>query len=86
MLKITAQFAEVIAQSNLLMTFQPLVLKKSLRLGRQISYMKYIKYIIKQNAVDGLLNNVLPTMPDYYKLSNPKSCKTLLKTKKKTPL
>jgi hypothetical protein len=86
MLKITAQFAEVIAQSNLLMTFQPLVLKKSLRLGRQISYMKYIKYIIKQNAVDGLLNNVLPTMPDYYKLNNPKSYKTLLKTKKKTPL
>ncbi|XP_032796164.2 uncharacterized protein LOC116932512 [Daphnia magna] len=45
-----------------------------------------VEYRVKQNAVDGLLNNVLPTMPDYDKLNIPKSCKTLLKTMKKTPL
>jgi hypothetical protein len=42
-----------------------------------------VEYRVKQNAVDGLLTNVLPTLPDYDKLNIPKSCRTLLNTMKK---
>jgi hypothetical protein len=45
-----------------------------------------VEFRVKQNAVDSLLSDVLPTLPDYDTLNIPKTCRTLLQTMKKTPL
>lgn len=45
-----------------------------------------VDFRVKQNAVDSLLSDVLPTLPDYESLKLPKTCKTLVGTPKKTPL
>ena len=45
-----------------------------------------VEFCVKQYAVDSLLSDVLPTLPDYDTLNIPKTCRTLLKTTKKTPL
>jgi hypothetical protein len=45
-----------------------------------------VEYRVKQNAVGSLLKDVLPTLTDYNELNIPKTCRTLLKTMKKTPL
>ena len=41
---------------------------------------------VKQGAVDSLLTDVLPVLPDYSSLKLPKTCKTLLGTAKTTLL
>lgn len=45
-----------------------------------------VNFRVKQNAIDNLLTEVLPAVPSYEELNLPKTCRTLLKTRKKTTL
>ena len=45
-----------------------------------------VDHRVKQNAVDSLLSDVLPVLPEYDSLKMPKTCRTLVQTPKKTPL
>ena len=45
-----------------------------------------VSHKVKQVAVDSLLTDVLPVLPDYSSLKLPKTCRTLIGTAKTTPL
>ena len=45
-----------------------------------------VDHLVKRNAVDSLLSDVLPVLPEYDSLKMPKTCRTLVQTPKKTPL